>query len=84
MRPARLLWSHLFFLVFSPSARSGNIDTLTVMDGLSQGQVLKIAKDHRGFVWFATQDGLNRYDGYRFDIFRAESGNPQSLPNNRI
>ena len=39
---------------------------LTVDDGLSQNSVVSIAMDHTGFMWFATQDGLNKYDGKRF------------------
>lgn len=38
-------------------------------DGLSQNSVNDIYEDCRGFLWFATQDGLNRYDGYEFQIF---------------
>ena len=39
---------------------------LTVAQGLSQNSVVSIAQDSIGFMWFATQDGLNRYDGTRF------------------
>jgi len=37
---------------------------------LSQGRVTDILEDERGFIWFATMDGLNRYDGYNVKIFR--------------
>jgi signal transduction histidine kinase/ligand-binding sensor domain-containing protein/DNA-binding response OmpR family regulator len=43
---------------------------LTIADGLSQNAVAGIAQDQRGFMWFATKDGLNRYDGYQFVVFR--------------
>lgn len=46
---------------------------LSVLDGLSQSQVLTMAQDHNGFLWLGTQDGLNRYDGYRFQVFRNDS-----------
>lgn len=48
-------------------------ERLSVLDGLSQSQVLAIAQDEFGFMWFGTQDGLNRYDGYQFQVFRNDS-----------
>ncbi len=41
-------------------------------------------QDHNGFMWFGTYDGLNRYDGYNFKIFRNKLNSINSLPNNRI
>ena len=41
---------------------------LTTNDGLSQGYVTAILQDRRGFMWFATRDGLNRYDGNAFVV----------------
>jgi ligand-binding sensor domain-containing protein/serine phosphatase RsbU (regulator of sigma subunit) len=57
---------------------------LTVKDGLSQSSVTCILQDKRGFMWFGTQDGLNRYDGYEFRIFRSDPANPNSLSDNFI
>lgn len=42
---------------------------ITIDDGLSQNSVIDIAQDNLGFMWFATQEGLNRYDGNEFKIF---------------
>lgn len=53
-------------------------------EGLSQGTVDDMLQDHQGFLWFATQDGLNRFDGYQFKIFRHDADNPQSLSSNYI
>lgn len=50
---------------------------LTPDDGLSQSVVESMAQDSLGFMWFGTQDGLNRYDGYGFKVFHAEPGNPR-------
>ena len=52
---------------------------LTVKDGLSQGGVNCILQDSQGFMWFGTQDGLNRYDGYRFTIFKHDPADPKTL-----
>jgi diguanylate cyclase (GGDEF)-like protein len=46
---------------------------LSVADGLSQSSVEHILQDKRGFFWFGTQEGLNRYDGYRFTVHRAHA-----------
>lgn len=51
---------------------------LTTEDGLSQDRVWGITQDHRGFMWFATLEGLNRYDGYEFQVYRQERDNPNS------
>ena len=52
--------------------------------GLSQSNVTCILQDRRGFMWFGTQDGLNRYDGYQFTIYQNSAGNPATLSNNYI
>ncbi|WP_223668927.1 ligand-binding sensor domain-containing diguanylate cyclase [Kangiella shandongensis] len=44
--------------------------SLTIEDGLSQSTVYSIAEDRFGYMWFATQDGVNRYDGNQFDQIR--------------
>ena len=45
---------------------------LTINDGLSQGMVVRMFQDRYGFMWFATLDGLNRYDGYKFTVYRHD------------
>jgi len=57
---------------------------LTVDDGLPQMSVIDIVKDHRGFMWFATTDGVARYDGYDFVTFRHDPTEPHSLPTNTV
>ena len=52
---------------------------LTTADGLSNDSVFSILQDHRGFMWFGTQGGLNRYDGYRITQYRHDPKNPHSL-----
>ncbi len=57
---------------------------LTIEDGLSQSSVTCILQDRSGFMWFGTQDGLNRYDGYNFKIFKNNPGDSTSLTDNFI
>ena len=56
-----------------------HFDHLQVEDGLSQGVVLSVLQDSRGFMWFGTYDGLNRYDGYRFTVWRSDPDDIRSL-----
>lgn len=64
--------------------KSIKFDTYTIEDGLSQSQVTSIQQDKNGFLWIATQDGLNRYDGYDFEVLKNEANNSNSLPNNYV
>ena len=57
---------------------------LTTNDGLSQGYVTAILQDRRGFMWFATRDGLNRYDGNTFVVYKHNPNDPGSLSSNFI
>ena len=57
---------------------------LTTAEGLSQSSVRCILKDRYGFLWFGTRDGLNRYDGYNFKIYRNDVNKSASLPSNHI
>jgi signal transduction histidine kinase/ligand-binding sensor domain-containing protein len=52
---------------------------VSLKNGLSHNNVYTIIQDNLGFMWFGTQYGLNRYDGYRFIIYRHDSKNPNSL-----
>lgn len=53
-------------------------------DGLSQNTVMSILQDHKGNMWFATWDGINRFNGYSFKTYKARPGNLISLTNNRV
>src|SRR5687768_17221189 len=54
-------------------------DHIGIEDGLSQSSVQVIFQDSQGFLWFGTQDGLNRYDGYTFKIFKPDPDELGSL-----
>ncbi len=53
-------------------------ERLSLEQGLSQSHVNCILQDRHGFLWLGTQDGLNRYDGYRFQVFKHDSRDPGS------
>ena len=54
-------------------------DHISIEEGLSQSSVRVIFQDSRGFLWFGTQDGLNRYDGYGFKVYKPDPDVPNSL-----
>ena len=54
-------------------------ERISLEQGLSQITVRAILQDRRGFMWFGTEDGLNRYDGYRFTHFKNDPRRPLSL-----
>jgi len=53
-------------------------------EGLSNSQVNCVFKDSKGYIWFGTQSGLDRFDGFRFKNFFYKYGNDLSLPNNAV
>lgn len=59
-------------------------EVLSSSKGLSQGYVNDILQSSDGFMWFATKDGLNRFDGYRFKVYTYDSYDPYSISNNSI
>ncbi|WP_374165043.1 two-component regulator propeller domain-containing protein [Arcticibacter sp. MXS-1] len=61
-----------------------NFTTFTSRDGLSSNTVFAMLKDRLGFLWIATEDGLNRFDGTSFKVYRHISGKPSSLPANHV
>ncbi|QQS35408.1 MAG: hypothetical protein IPM56_14315 [Ignavibacteriales bacterium] len=57
---------------------------LTIEDGLSQTTVLSITQDHKGYMWFGTAFGLNKYDGYSFTVYMSSLTDTTKLSDNRI
>lgn len=66
------------------STVKNDVGYLGIEHGLSNNYVTKIFQDRHGFMWFGTYDGLNRYDGYQFKVYKNQPQNPASLPGNRI
>ncbi|NSW93609.1 MAG: response regulator [Bacteroidales bacterium] len=77
----------LFTLLIIPDSEGQNIFRFVHMgseEGLSQNTAFSILFDSKGFMWVGTMNGLNRYDGYEFKIYRSSGGNPESFTNNRV
>lgn len=74
------------FLSFASFVRAQDFkfSHLTVNEGLSQSVINCIMQDDKGFMWFGTQAGLNRYDGYSFEIYKRDPQDSNSLSNNFI
>lgn len=82
MFPGRTLALLLFLLIFSEvSAQPGQIQfsRMDLSDGLSHNQVNAVLKDSKGFIWFATLSGLNRYDGQVIKVFKHNPRDTSSI-----
>lgn len=80
--PGLLLWIPGLLYAQQPAL---SLTHLSVENGLSNATINCILQDKRGFMWFATNDGLNRYDGHTFTVFRPDTTRPtRSFVDNRI
>ncbi|MCP4155421.1 MAG: response regulator [bacterium] len=77
-----LLWFCVITSTALYSQKYIDFEHISVEQGLSQSTVVSIFQDSRGFLWFGTESGLNRYDGYNFIVYKPETGNPNSLSAN--
>jgi len=64
--------------------RPVKFERISIEQGLSQSAVKCILQDRKGFMWFATADGLNKYDGYRFTVYKNNPNSPNSLSDNDV
>jgi ligand-binding sensor domain-containing protein len=85
MRPASLLSLLLFVCgcIFAQPA-SLYFENITTQNGLSHNKVNCIIQDKRGFIWMGTNDGLNRYDGKHFTVYKNTPGNNTTISGNII
>ena len=79
---------YFLFLIFSQGLVGQNsplrFEKINRAQGLSQNTVNQILQDHLGFLWLATENGLNRYDGYGFKVYRHDPLMPNSLSSNFV
>ena len=57
---------------------------ITIDNGLSQSTVISVLQDRKGFMWFGTQDGLNKFDGYSFTIYKYDPFDSTTISDNYI
>ncbi|WP_072999916.1 hybrid sensor histidine kinase/response regulator transcription factor [Mariniphaga anaerophila] len=85
---AAILLSLGFNIAVQAQQTSGNRDILfeniSNSQGLSQSTVFSIVQDTLGYMWFATQDGLNRYDGVQFRVFRDDNSDSTTVISHHI
>ncbi|HUI65960.1 MAG TPA: two-component regulator propeller domain-containing protein, partial [Bacteroidota bacterium] len=80
----RLLFSLPIFALALCSNAQPEFAHLSIREGLSQSTVNCIVQDREGYVWFGTQDGLNRYDGYAFLTLKHDPADSTSLSDNYV
>ncbi len=80
----RLLLLLVIIVLWSTPCSSVSVKHISVEQGLSQSVVFDIVQDSIGFIWIATQDGLNRYDGYHFKTFRFIPDDSTSISENWV
>ena len=68
---------------FSPGQHL-RFERISLEQGLSQSTVFCMLQDSQGFLWFGTEDGLNKYDGYTFTVYKHDPEDPNSLGGNWI
>ena len=65
-------------------SRQYTFKNFSVNNGLASNVVSRVMQDRDGYVWIATSNGLQRYDGNKFLTFRNEPGNPKTIPGNVV
>ncbi len=84
MRRVLIIMLVMLVHLYAHAQKIHKFDRISVVDGLSHNYVQSILCDNKGFLWFGTWDGLNRYDGKNFKIFKVEANRKNTLTNNRI
>src|SRR5215475_11871702 len=81
---AALIQLVLMIVAVSISAERLPVKTYTTSDGLPRDEINRIRQDSRGFLWFCTNDGLSRFDGYGFTNYTTDDGLPHRAVNDLL
>ncbi len=86
MKNTKKITFFFFFtsLAFSSGASTVRFENITLEHGLSQSIINVIHKDSKGFMWFGTEDGLNKYNGYSFQVYKHDPFDTTTISNNSI
>jgi len=79
-----LILIHLAGTLWAFNKKTIKFEHISLEQGLSQSAVNCIAQDNRGFLWFGTQDGLNKYDGRNIKVYKHDPADPASISNSNI
>jgi ligand-binding sensor domain-containing protein/signal transduction histidine kinase len=80
----------LFIILFTSvctlsfSQKSDVFRHLSTLQGLSHNRITCVVQDRKGYIWIGTEDGLNRYNGYKVDIYKHDPSDNRSVSNNGI
>lgn len=82
--PLLLVWLLLWSGAVAAQSRSAFVRHLTGSVGLSNNKCYTVLKDSKGYVWIGTENGLNRYDGHKFQVFRNIPNDSTSIGGNTV
>ena len=79
-----IFWQLLLITILFSQSINPQFDQITTEHGLSNNRVNAILKDSKGFMWFGTADGLNRFDGNEFKIYKYNPDDSTSISGNNV
>ena len=81
-----LLCLNIFYSLILINAQQNqiNFEHISIKDGLSNSIIKSIIQDNKGFLWIGTENGLNKFDGYKFTTYIHDPQDPNSLNSNEI
>jgi signal transduction histidine kinase/ligand-binding sensor domain-containing protein len=79
-----ILFSPVFTIPVYAQTSTIRFENISTEQGLSQSTAHAILQDQQGFLWFATEGGLDKYDGYQFTVYQHDPGDPKTLGDNLI
>ena len=79
-----LVLSLLSFLCANSQNSNLRFNHTGISNNLSNKNIASILQDHNGFLWIATANGLNRFDGYSYKVYKHKANGPNSLPDDSV
>ncbi|MGL5314668.1 MAG: ligand-binding sensor domain-containing protein [Peptostreptococcaceae bacterium] len=79
-----MIFQILYINIANVNAIDINFKNIKVEDGLSQSTVEAIYQDSKGYIWIGTNDGLNKYNGHKFEVYKHNNNSENSITNNYV